>query len=75
MNLINLPHNELLLCPGEKFRGWDVAPAKGLFLMHCAYPPHEDPDTLMYPHLPHDEHGRVYLDVIHSQRSDPEPRR
>eukprot|EP00884_Botryococcus_braunii_P007987 jgi/Botrbrau1/1718/Bobra.116_2s0060.1 len=43
-------------------RQWTVADAKGLFLMDVQYPPHDNPDTLMYPLLPHDQYGRVWIE-------------
>jgi len=42
-----------------RFRGWSAAPAHGLTLHKVVYPPHDDPSQLMFPGLPHDEHGRL----------------
>jgi hypothetical protein len=45
----------------EAQRQWTVADAKGLFLMDVQYPPHDNPEELMYPDLPHDQYGRVWI--------------
>lgn len=37
------------LVAGEKYRGWNIADARGLCLMRVDYPPHEDLDCLMHP--------------------------
>uniref|UniRef100_A0A383VMC2 tRNA pseudouridine synthase n=1 Tax=Tetradesmus obliquus TaxID=3088 RepID=A0A383VMC2_TETOB len=45
---------------GGFWRGYNVAPAKGLQLFEVQYPPAvDDPSALLYPDLPHDEFGRV----------------
>lgn len=45
---------------GGQHRGYDVAPAKGLFMHAVHYPPEvDDPTKLLYPALPHDEWGRL----------------
>lgn len=42
------------------YRGYNVAPAKGLMLYEVRYPAAvDDPTALLYPDLPHDEHGRL----------------
>ena len=48
----------LLVIAGEKYRGWGIAPAQGLFLMRVMYPDHSDPAVLCHPEIEHDEHGR-----------------
>lgn len=55
----------LLICAacagaGGGWRGYNVAPAKGLQLFEIDYPAAvDDPHTLLYPHLEHDEFGRL----------------
>lgn len=49
---------------GLKYRGWRLASAEGLYLEKVRYPPHSDFSQLLYPDLPHDEHGRVWLDNL-----------
>lgn len=45
---------------GGAWRGYNVAPAKGLQLFEISYPPGaDDPSKLLYPGLEHDEHGRL----------------
>ncbi|KAI8477440.1 MAG: pseudouridine synthase [Monoraphidium minutum] len=45
---------------GGAWRGYNVAPAKGLCLVRVFYPPEvDDPSALLHPALPHDEHGRL----------------
>jgi hypothetical protein len=47
---------------GGGWRGWNVAPARGLTLASVEYPEGvDDPGTRLYPDLPHDEHGRLLL--------------
>jgi hypothetical protein len=49
---------------GGAWRGWNVAPAKGLRLHHVTYPPGvDDPSCLLYPDLLHDEHGRLLVRI------------
>ena len=43
---------------GEKYRGWSIAVAQGLFLMNVMYPEHADPQVLCHPDIEHDEFGR-----------------
>lgn len=46
------------------YRGYNVAPSRGLCLVHVAYPPEvDDPQTLLYPGQPHDEFGRLLAHV------------
>jgi hypothetical protein len=62
-------HNTVMTTPlsfcyfagaGGFWRGYNVAPAKGLQLFEVEYPTAvDDPTTLLYPDLPHDEFGRV----------------
>ncbi|PNH09854.1 tRNA pseudouridine synthase A 1 [Tetrabaena socialis] len=55
-----------------KWRGYNVAPAKGLCLHQVHYDPRvDDPTALLYPELPHDEHGRL-LGAVPGARSDEE---
>jgi hypothetical protein len=58
------------LCPplpppagaGGAWRGYNVAPAKGLCLHKVHYPAAVDaPNALLYPDLPHDEWGRLVV--------------
>lgn len=45
---------------GGVWRGYNVAPAKGLQLYEITYPAGaDDPSTLLYPELHHDEYGRL----------------
>ncbi|GBF88550.1 tRNA pseudouridine synthase A [Raphidocelis subcapitata] len=45
---------------GGAWRGYNVAPGKGLLLHTVHYPPEvDDPNTWLYPSLPHDEWGRL----------------
>jgi hypothetical protein len=45
---------------GGVWRGYNVAPAKGLVLQTVHYPPSvDDPGTWLYPELPHDSWGRL----------------
>ncbi|KAF8066244.1 truA1 [Scenedesmus sp. PABB004] len=45
---------------GGVWRGYNVAPAKGLCLVRVEYPPAvDDPGALLYPERPHDAHGRL----------------
>jgi hypothetical protein len=45
---------------GGAWRGYQVAPAKGLRLVHVRYPPGaDDPSRLLHPDRPHDARGRV----------------
>lgn len=44
--------------PGEKYRGWSIAVAQGLFLMDVKYPMHDDPGVLCHPDIEHDSFGR-----------------
>lgn len=45
---------------GGAWRGYNVAPAKGLQLFQIQYPAGvDDPNTLLYPDLEHDEFGRL----------------
>ena len=45
---------------GGIWRGYNVAPAKGLQLFQIEYPAAvDDPSTLLYPDLEHDEFGRL----------------
>lgn len=45
---------------GGLWRGYNVVPARGLVLHDVFFPPGVDnPHTLLYPHLPHNEHGHV----------------
>mmetsp|Transcript_31631 Transcript_31631/g.75162 ORF Transcript_31631/g.75162 Transcript_31631/m.75162 type:complete len:276 (-) Transcript_31631:133-960(-) len=46
----------------ESGRPWHIAPAHGLTLEEVQYPDHSDPSSLMFPELPHDEHGRLLPD-------------
>lgn len=49
---------------GGRSRGYNVAPAKGLQLYKVEYPLAVDnPSTLLYPHLPHDEWGRLLMGI------------
>jgi tRNA pseudouridine38-40 synthase len=49
------------------FRGYKVADSSGLFLHRIDYPPGvDDPSTLLYPDVPHDEWGRL-LDLVPGQ--------
>ncbi|KAG2492841.1 hypothetical protein HYH03_008995 [Edaphochlamys debaryana] len=60
--------------PGRQgaYRGYNVAPAKGLCLHQVYYPPGvDDPSTLLYPGLLHDEFGRL-LEAIPDRVSDEE---
>lgn len=60
MLLLWQPPPPLLAGKGGQHRGYDVAPAKGLFLHEVHYPPCvDDPTVWLYPHLPHDEYGRL----------------
>ncbi|KXZ50137.1 hypothetical protein GPECTOR_17g773 [Gonium pectorale] len=46
-------------CNG-RYRGYNVAPAKGLCLHEVFYDPRvDDPSTILYPDLLHDEYGRL----------------
>lgn len=57
---------------GGRYRGYNVAPAKGLCLQHVFYDPRvDDPSVLLYPGLQHDEYGRL-LEAIPDARSDEE---
>lgn len=47
---------------GVRHRGWTLAAAEGLYLEEVRYPRHDDCSQLLYPDLPHDKFGRVYLD-------------
>ena len=49
---------------GLKYRGWALAAAEGLFLEEVRYPSHADYSRLLYPSLPHDAYGRVWLDPL-----------
>lgn len=44
--------------PGEKYRGWKIAEAQGLFLMEVMYPAHDDSTVLCHPDIEHDAYGR-----------------
>ncbi|GIL62488.1 hypothetical protein Vafri_16701 [Volvox africanus] len=56
-------------CYGS-YRGYNVAPAKGLCLHHVLYESRvDDPSVLLYPDLQHDEYGRL-LESIPDARSD-----
>ncbi|GLC49634.1 hypothetical protein PLESTB_000269700 [Pleodorina starrii] len=56
-------------CHGT-YRGYNVAPAKGLCLHQVFYDPGvDDPSVLLYPELRHDEYGRL-LESIPDARSD-----
>ena len=41
-----------------------MAAAEGLCLEEVRYPPHADYSRLLYPSLPHDAYGRVWLDPL-----------
>lgn len=57
-------------CNKGQCRGYEVAPAKGLMLMHVEYPPHDNPDCLLYPQLEHDEFGRAFFTRSFQDASD-----
>lgn len=45
---------------GGVWRGYNTAPAKGLFLHQVDYPAGvDDPNTLLYPEYSHDQYGRL----------------
>jgi hypothetical protein len=72
--LLNCRHKQLLppkfAGSGGGWRGYNVAPAKGLCLCTVHYPPEvDDPAALLYPHLLHDEWGRL-LGRIPGESSD-----
>lgn len=47
---------------GGAWRGYNVAPAKGLLLQGVQYPAGvDDAAALLYPGMPHDEWGRLLL--------------
>lgn len=49
---------------GGLWRGYNVAAAKGLQLFVVEYPAAvDDPKHLLYPDLPHDEHGRLLMRI------------
>ncbi len=48
----------VIVCAGEKYRGWSIAVAQGLFLMRVMYPVHEDPAVRCHPDIEHDAFGR-----------------
>ncbi|DBA69830.1 TPA: hypothetical protein ACH3X2_012548 [Trebouxia sp. C0005] len=50
--------------PGEKYRGWSIAVAQGLFLMDVKYPVHDDPGVLCHPDIEHDCFGRPLVGSI-----------
>ena len=58
--------------PGARYRGWTLAPAQGLCLEEVLYPASQDPEQLLYPELPHDEHGRVWVDAFSSDGDERE---
>jgi hypothetical protein len=62
-SLLNLTYFDTILFlsgAGGFWRGYNVAPAKGLQLFEVEYPPAvDDPTVLLYPDLPHDEFNRV----------------
>ena len=55
------------MAAGMKFRGWGLAAAEGLYLEEVRYPPHHDPEVLLYPDVPHDEFGRTCLEGLSRQ--------
>ncbi|PNW74257.1 hypothetical protein CHLRE_13g591501v5 [Chlamydomonas reinhardtii] len=55
------------------YRGYNVAPARGLTLHEVMYDPRvDDPTVLLYPELRHDEHGRLLESIPDALRSDEE---
>lgn len=49
---------------GGAWRGYNVAPAKGLQLFEVEYPAQvDDHSTLLYPELPHDSFGRLLMRI------------
>lgn len=49
---------------GGYWRGYNVAPAKGLQLYQITYPAAVDnPDQLLYPEFQHDEYGRLLVQI------------
>ncbi len=58
---------------GGVWRGYNVAPAKGLQLYHVQYPAGvDDPSTLLYPDLEHDEFGRLLARIPGASSIDEE---
>ncbi|KAG2443369.1 hypothetical protein HXX76_001730 [Chlamydomonas incerta] len=55
------------------YRGYNVAPARGLTLHEVQYDPRvDDPTVLLYPELRHDEFGRLLESIPDALRSDEE---
>lgn len=56
---------------GGAWRGYNVAPAKGLQLFEIRYPAGvDDPSTLLYPGLEHDGYGRLLSRIPGSSSTD-----
>jgi tRNA pseudouridine38-40 synthase len=56
---------------GGAWRGYNVAPAKGLCLRCVQYPPEvDDPNAWLYPDLPHDEWGRLVTQALGGSGAD-----